>query len=299
MEYYFPGEILGVRAPNDFSKLGAKIRKGIPFSCLVRFQRLSGASDEEIRHILWMTEEDLPARKRRKKLSPRESDRLFSAAKYLTSVYTYYKAMDKGKEEVIRFLHHPIAPDMSIPPIRLMGTEAGIDVADAILYGTYRQDYLREYLPKKLKKKQRRPSPRIVRYSDPLYILGLRRKKDMDGAIRMGFPLKAYDHFLRKTGFTNSKLNRILWLTPKTLSEQRKAGSLSPDASNRLYRLSWIYFLVMEWTENDPAEGRRWLGWEQSHFYGMNAFKVLVDAAGSAAVENVLWHITEGFPSGL
>jgi putative toxin-antitoxin system antitoxin component (TIGR02293 family) len=121
----------------------------------------------------------------------------------------------------------------------------------------------------------------------------------MDAAIRKGFPIKAYDTFLEKTKFDRKKLNHILWLTPNAFAMQRKAGSLSPDASNRLYRLAWIYFLLMDWTENDPAYGQRWLKREEYHLLGRKPMEALVDAPGSAAVDNVLWHITEGFPSGL
>ena len=298
MDFYFPGEILGLRPPNDFQKIGAKIRKGLPISCLNRFQKLSGASDGEARHILWMTEKELLARKRKGSLSSRESDRLFSAAEFLCSVFCFSR---KGRisEDVIRFLHRPIAADLPVPLIRLMGTEAGLDLADAVLSGTYRQDYLRKFLPKKLKNKKRCPSPRVTRYADPLYIIGMSRKKDMDREIRKGFPSKAYDTLLEKTRIARRKVNRILWLSPKALAEQKNAGRLSPDASNRLYRLSWIYFLLMDWTDNDPAEGIQWLNHNEYHLLGKTPYEVLADAPGSAAVDNILWHITEGFPSGL
>ena len=91
MDFNFPGGILGLRPPNDFLKIGVKIRKGLPISCLNRFQKLSGASDDEAMHILWMTEAELQMRKRKRRLSSRESDRLFSAAKCLHGVYCYFR----------------------------------------------------------------------------------------------------------------------------------------------------------------------------------------------------------------
>ncbi len=82
MNFHFPGEILGVRPSNDFLKIGILIRKGLPLYCLKRFREFSGASEAEVRHILWMTEADLQNRERRRRLSSRESDRLFSAVRY-------------------------------------------------------------------------------------------------------------------------------------------------------------------------------------------------------------------------
>ena len=125
MNFHFPGEILGVRPSNDFLKIGILIRKGLPLYCLKRFREFSGASEAEVRHILWMTEADLQNRERRRRLSSRESDRLFSAVKILTDAYIFFKEGINAKKAVIDFLHRPLAPDFPLPPIRLMGTEAG------------------------------------------------------------------------------------------------------------------------------------------------------------------------------
>ena len=148
MEYYFPEEALGIKTPRNFIKLGALIRKGFSFSCVIRFQELSGASDDEVRHILWLKDIDFKARKRARRLSAQESDRLFSAAKYLAYVYGHFRAKNKCKDDVVLFLHNPIGPDLPLPPIRLLGTEAGIEMANTVLSGVYRRNYLLKQLPK-------------------------------------------------------------------------------------------------------------------------------------------------------
>jgi len=108
-----------------------------------------------------------------------------------------------------------------------------------------------------------------------------------------------YDAFLKKTRFSDRELNRVLWLTPHDAARQRKEGILLPEASNRLYQLALLFYLVLEWTENSKDDAYDWLHLHEYHLYGRKPMEVLSDAPGSKAVENILWHITEGFPSGL
>ena len=250
MEVRSPEELLGLPESRHIGDTGKAILKGLPVRCLNKFQRITAATDEELSHILWMSPRIIKTRRQTGRLSPSESDRLYGAARLLTSVLWHFGNNEKLAQA---WLRAPASIEHHVPPISLMGTFAGLELIYHYLKGSYFELYLRKEKPKYEGKRD--PND----YPDPLAIMGLKRKLDIDERIRRGVPYRCYTLFQKRTQFSTKEMRQILRTSSATLSKSSLSGRLPGDISDRLYRAAVAFFFVSMLVGYNAGKAQKWM----------------------------------------
>ncbi len=120
-----------------------------------------------------------------------------------------------------------------------------------------------------------------------------RTDRDLDAAIREGFPQEVVAKVMRAADLTLKELAASLDLSPRSLQRRRGEGRLAKYESDRIYRLARILALAKRYI-GDEDKARRWLR-RPNHALGGDAPLDLIDTEpGARAVENVLGRIAYG-----
>jgi len=121
-------------APPD---LRHAIREGLPYSALQSIASLLQLSQHDITAVLGAAPRTLARRKRQRRLSPIESDRLYRLARILKSAADTLGNVDKARAWLVR----PNRALGGVPPLDLLDTEVGArqveDALTRINYGMY------------------------------------------------------------------------------------------------------------------------------------------------------------------
>src|ERR1700741_3624997 len=79
---------------------------------------------------------------------------------------------------------------------------------------------------------------------EPVLGRSLRTERDLQAAIREGFPQSVVEGLLRASGLTLKELAGALDLSTRSLQRRRREGRLARVESDRLYRLARIVALA-------------------------------------------------------
>ena len=120
-----------------------------------------------------------------------------------------------------------------------------------------------------------------------------RSDRDLDSAIREGFPQKVVAGIMDSTGLTLKELATSLDLSPRSLQRRRREGRLAKYESDRLYRLARIMALAKRYI-GDEAKAQRWLKRPNRALGGPAPLELIDTEPGARAVENVLGRIAYG-----
>ena len=131
-------ELLGKRGPTEEpSDLRRAIRAGLPYSALESIASLLHLSPRDMTAVLGAAPRTLARRKRQRRLSPIESDRLYRLARTLKAAADTLGSMDKARA----WLGRPNRALGGAAPLHLLDTEVGArQVEDALTrvnYGMY------------------------------------------------------------------------------------------------------------------------------------------------------------------
>jgi putative toxin-antitoxin system antitoxin component (TIGR02293 family) len=119
-EYSFEN-LLGVEVADNL-KLAKKVEAGFSFEALERLGKTTGLSLERLRIAVRITPRTLTRRKKEKKLSPEESDRLVSISRLLAQTFELFE----GNEEAgIRWFTSPNRALNGQSPMEVAATETG------------------------------------------------------------------------------------------------------------------------------------------------------------------------------
>jgi putative toxin-antitoxin system antitoxin component (TIGR02293 family) len=91
--------------------------------------------------------------------------------------------------------------------------------------------------------------------------LGLIQKdtSELVGILRDGVAANVFDALARETGTPKTLLGRIVGLPSSTLARRRQSKRLSPEESDRLYRVASAYQRVLQLFEGDRESAQHWL----------------------------------------
>jgi putative toxin-antitoxin system antitoxin component (TIGR02293 family) len=118
---YTVEKLLGIRT-DDNLKLAKKVEAGFSFDALERLGETTGLPLEMLRVAVRITPRTLTRRKKEKKLSPEESDRLVSISRLLAQTFELFE----GNEEAgIRWFTSPNRALGSQSPLEVAATETG------------------------------------------------------------------------------------------------------------------------------------------------------------------------------
>ncbi|HLM60946.1 MAG TPA: antitoxin Xre/MbcA/ParS toxin-binding domain-containing protein, partial [Pyrinomonadaceae bacterium] len=114
-------KLLGIKTADNL-KLAERVEAGFPFDALERLGKTTGLPLERLRVAVRITPRTLTRRKKEKKLSPEESDRLVSVSRLLAQTFELFE----GNEEAgIRWFTSPNRALGGQSPIEVAATETG------------------------------------------------------------------------------------------------------------------------------------------------------------------------------
>jgi putative toxin-antitoxin system antitoxin component (TIGR02293 family) len=118
---------------------------------------------------------------------------------------------------------------------------------------------------------------------------------DPVAAVRAGVPTTALDRLQSQLDVSDARLAPLLGVSPRTLRRRRTAGTLTPDASDRLVGLAEVVVLAQQALDGaDPA--REWLRAPHALLGGETPLDRMDTGAGTAEVTAMLYHIEYGMP---
>ncbi len=110
--------------------------------------------------------------------------------------------------------------------------------------------------------------------------------------VRRGLPVEAVEFLLENARLTASELDQIV-LPRKTLAHRRKLGTLTPEQSDRLLRVTRLLATAEE-TFGNPDKAALWLRRPTTALGGERPLDLLDTDAGSREVEFLLGRISHG-----
>lgn len=118
---YSAEKLLGIKTADNL-KLAERVEAGFSFDALERLGKTTGLPLERLRVAVRITPRTLTRRKKEKKLSPEESDRLVSVSRLLAQTFELFE----GNEEAgIRWFTSPNRALGGQSPIEVAATETG------------------------------------------------------------------------------------------------------------------------------------------------------------------------------
>jgi putative toxin-antitoxin system antitoxin component (TIGR02293 family) len=120
-----------------------------------------------------------------------------------------------------------------------------------------------------------------------------RNDRDVDAAIREGFPQKVVTEIMHSADLTLKELAVTLDLSTRSLHRRRREGKLAKYESDRIYRLARVIALAKRYI-GDDEKARRWLKRPNRALGGRPPLALIDTEPGSRAVENVLGRIAYG-----
>ena len=127
--------------------------------------------------------------------------------------------------------------------------------------------------------------------------LGLGREQtELLQQVREGFHVSVIENLASELGVAQSTLLRVAGIAPATLSRRRKspAGLLSPEESDRVYRIAAVYRAAVQLFEGDEAAARAWLSEPARALGGGTPLQHLDTETGASAVRDLIGRLEHG-----
>lgn len=114
-------KLLGIKTVDNL-KLAKKVEVGFSFDALERLGKTTGLSLETLRVAVRITPRTLTRRRKEKKLSPEESDRLVSVSRLLAQTFELFEG---NPEAGMRWFQSPNRALAGQSPLQVAATETG------------------------------------------------------------------------------------------------------------------------------------------------------------------------------
>ena len=127
--------------------------------------------------------------------------------------------------------------------------------------------------------------------------LGLGREQaELLQQVHQGFRVAVIEKLANELGVPQTTLLQLARIAPATLSRRRKspAGLLSPEESDRVYRIAAAYRAAVQLFEGDEAAARAWLSEPARALGGGTPLEHLDTEAGASAVRDLIGRLEHG-----
>ena len=118
---YTVEKLLGIETTDNL-KMAQKVEAGFSFSALEKLGKTTGLSLDRLRVAVRITPRTLTRRRKEKKLSPEESDRLVSVSRLLAQTFELFEG---NTEAGMRWFQNPNRALNGQSPIEVAATETG------------------------------------------------------------------------------------------------------------------------------------------------------------------------------
>jgi putative toxin-antitoxin system antitoxin component (TIGR02293 family) len=127
--------------------------------------------------------------------------------------------------------------------------------------------------------------------------LGLiKGRADLIAQIHQGFPVAVIEKLADELELPQQTLLKVARIAPATLTRRRRSpsGLLSPEESDRIYRIAEVYRAVLQLFEGDGESARRWLREPARALGGETPLQHLDTEAGAAQVRDLIGRLEHG-----
>jgi len=146
-----------------------------------------------------------------------------------------------------------------------------------------------------------RPSPQVKgqaasRSKGVFARLGLltKNREDLIAEIRHGLPVDVIDKLTQELGISQQALLAVIALPTATLTRRRAQKHLTPQESDRVYRVASTYRAALQLFEGDADAARRWFS-EPAKALGSNTpLQHLDTEAGADEVQDLIGRLEHG-----
>ena len=112
--------------------------------------------------------------------------------------------------------------------------------------------------------------------------------------LRAGAPIKVFTNLVALLGTSQKELGSLIGLPPATLSRRVKSKRLSPEESDRAYRVASAYRAALQLFEGEKAAAVDWLKQPAKALGGATPLSYLDTEAGAEAVHDLIGRIEHG-----
>jgi putative toxin-antitoxin system antitoxin component (TIGR02293 family) len=114
--------------------------------------------------------------------------------------------------------------------------------------------------------------------------------------IQRGFRVAAVEKLAGELRVPRHTVMKIAKIAPATLTRRRKSasGRLSPEESDRVYRIAAAYRDALQLFEGDAESARRWLNESAKALGGDSPLQHLDTEAGAAEVRDLIGRLEHG-----
>lgn len=114
------------------------------------------------------------------------------------------------------------------------------------------------------------------------------------GLVRAGFPYSRLSRFQKATHLPWETVARFVAIPQRTLARRQHQGRLQPDESDRVWRASVIFDMVVALFEGDAVAARNWLLTPQVGLGGEIPLEFVSTEVGAREVENLIGRLEYG-----
>ncbi len=127
--------------------------------------------------------------------------------------------------------------------------------------------------------------------------LAVRNREELVAKIRSGLPVAIIDKLGSELALPKQALLKLIALPSATLARRRAQKRLSPQESDRIYRVANVYALALRLFEGDAGAARGWLGESAKALGGGTPLQQLDTEAGADGVRNLIGRLEHGVVS--
>ena len=127
--------------------------------------------------------------------------------------------------------------------------------------------------------------------------LGLAEDRvELVSQVHQGFPVNIVEKLAGELQLPQQALLKVVRIAPATLGRRRKSlsGLLSPEESDRVYRLAEAYRNSLQLFEGDADSARRWLVEPAKALGGATPLQLLDTEAGAGQVRDLVGRLEHG-----
>ena len=114
------------------------------------------------------------------------------------------------------------------------------------------------------------------------------------GDIESGLKVVIVDQLAHELDLPATAIRTLARISPSTFGRRQKAGVLSPEESDRVYRLKSVIQKATDFYEGNAAAARKWLHTPAPALGGVRPISMLVNDAGVREVESLLGRLEYG-----
>ncbi|MBN1619250.1 DUF2384 domain-containing protein [candidate division WOR-3 bacterium] len=112
--------------------------------------------------------------------------------------------------------------------------------------------------------------------------------------IEGGIPYSAFNRFQKYFEMTAGELAELLQISVRTLQRRKTAGKFEPKESDRLVRLSRVFWKALELFEGDFDGAKKWLSEKQAGLGNLRPIDFIKSETGAKEVENLIGRLEHG-----